>query len=415
MLTVFRRNQGLASFLVSRSAYVLGAGGAPVLLTLTTLHGGGSLSSLAFVLGAGALPSIFGALVSKWISDRITTRGLLVVTTFVWVAAALGTGVLSMFDALSIAWLCVVSFVIELSAALQYPSLGSYLPRIVQESDLERANSARAFCTGTAGIVGPAMFSVLATVMPVWVGWVVLAVILLLSALPLRRLPRGESFEADEVGVWQDLRAGWTYFWSSGGLWVVVVTSGVWHFFGWAVLTVTGPVILRDGFGNVAAWGWLQSALAAGSLCGALAAGRLRTSHVARWALLSLAPALVLGLVLSFEAALGWVLVLAAVSGAAMSAAGVLWASAVQRDVPPERLGQVFGFDYLFSEAINPIGLLLVPVMVSIVGSQESLLRGASGLLLVVVVAAAVLAPRALTGRNETRPATPAAEALDQV
>lgn len=398
--TVFQRNQGLMPFLVSRFAYVMGAGGAPVLLTLTTLDGGGSLSSLAFVLGAGALPAVFGALVSKWISDRITTRGLLICTTAAWVLAAAVTAVLGVLGAPPIAWLCVVSFVIELSAALQYPSLGSYLPRIVREPDLERANSARSFVVGIAAITGPAVFALAGTVIPVAAGWFALGLVLALSAIPLRRLPRGEAVEMDESGVWRDLRAGWSYFWSSRGIWVVVVVSGVWHFFGWSVLTVAGPGVLRDGYGTIAAWGWLQSALAAGSLLGALVAARVRTAAVARWALVSLCPALLLGVALSFHVGLGWVLVVAAVTGAAMTAGGVLWQSAVQREVPPARMGQVFGYDYLFSEAINPVGLLFVPVLVGVAGGQELLLRYSGGALLVAVLLIAVVAPRSLTARR---------------
>jgi MFS family permease len=400
---VFTRNDGLAPFLVSRFAYVMGAAGAPVLLTLTTLERGGSLTSLAFVLGAGALPSVFGALISKRISDRITTRGLLLWTTLAWVLTAAITATLGLLDAQTVVWLCVVSFVIELSAALQYPSLGSYLPRLVREEDLERANSARSFTVGIAGIVGPAAFALAGTVVPTWVGWIALAGMLALSSIPLSRLPRGEAVTVDDSGVWGELRDGWSYFWSSRGIWVVVVVSGVWHFFGWSILTVTGPVILRDGYDNVAAWGWLQSALAAGSLLGALAAARLRTTRVARWALVSLCPALVLGVLLSFRTGIAWVLVMAALTGAAMAAGGVLWHSAIQREVPADRLGQVFGFDYLFSEAINPIGLLFVPVLAGVIGGQETLLTYASTMLLAVVLVAAILAPRGLTPTSSGR------------
>ncbi|SFJ57908.1 MFS transporter [Cellulomonas sp. KH9] len=396
-LDVLKRNPGLGAFLASRFAYVLGAGGAPVLLTLTTLDGGGSLTSLAFVLGAGAVPAIVGALISKWLSDRITTRGLLLSTTALWVVAAALTGVLLGFGVQSVAWLCVVSFVIELSAALQYPSLGSYLPQIVRKEDLERANSVKLFTTGAAGILGPALFSFTGGLLPVTAAWLVLAVVLLVSALPLQRLPRGQGFEADGAGVWGDLRDGWSYFWQSRGLWLVVVTSGVWHFVGWSVLTVAGPVLLRDGFDNLAAWGWLQSALAAGSLVGALVAGRLRPTRVATWALLSLCPPLVLGLLLALEAPIAVLVGLAAVTGAGLSVGGVVWASAVQREVPPERLGQVFGYDYLFSEAVNPLGLLLIPVLVGLAGNEQDLLRLTSLGLLVLVVPLAVMAPVRLT------------------
>ncbi|KGM13388.1 MFS transporter [Cellulomonas bogoriensis] len=400
MTDVLRRNPRLAAFLASRFAYVLGAGGAPVLLTLTTLHDGGTLSSLAFVLGAGALPAVFGALVSKWLSDRITTRGLLLATTVCWAAAALTTGVLQLAGMVTVLWLCVVSFVIELSAALQYPSLGSYLPRIVRKEDLVRANSARAFTTGIAGILGPAVFAFTGSLIPVAVAWFLLAAVLTASALPLRRLPRGEAFEAEDPGVWRDLRDGWTYFWSSTGLWLVVVTSGVWHFFGWSILSVAGPVVLRDA-GTIAVWGWVQSARAAGSLLGALMASRLRAHRVPRWALLSLCPALVLGILLSLDASLAWMLAAAAATGIALSVGGVLWASAVQREVPAHRMGQVFGYDYLFSEAINPLGLLFVPVMVLLAGTERALLQHASLILLLAVVLAALLAPRRLTSGTD--------------
>lgn len=209
------------------------------------------------------------------------------------------------------------------------------------------------------------------------------------------------------MGVWRDLRSGWTYFWSARGLWVVVVVSGVWHFFGWSVLTVAGPVILRDG-GNIAVWGWLQSALAAGSLLGALVAARLRTTRVARWALVSLCPALVLGLLLSAQASIGWLLLVAGSTGVGLSVGGVLWASAVQREVPQERLSQVFGYDYLFSEAVNPLVLLLVPVLASLAGGEQPALRYASLGLLVVVVLVAVVAPRRLTNGSGGRRSDPA-------
>jgi cyanate permease len=85
-----------------------------------------------------------------------------------------------------------------------------------------------------------------------------------------------------------------------------------------------------------------------------------------------------------------------ALSGAALAVSEVLYASAIQREVPEERLGQVFGYDYLLSEAIAPLGFLVVPVLARIAGSQESLLAWVSGGLLTVLVIAALCAPKTI-------------------
>lgn len=398
---MLRRNPGLAPFLLSRFAYVIGATGSPVLLTLTTLGASDSLSSLAVVLGAGALHAVAGAFVSKWLSDRLSARGLLALTAGLWVLAAGITGAWFAVAAVPVAWLCAVSFVIELSAALQYPSLGSYLPQVVADADLGAANSARSFTTGLAGILGPVLFAFTGGLVPVSLSWLLLAGVMVISALPLARLPREQAFEADGLGVWKDMRAGWSYFWSCRGLWTVVVVSGIWHLFGWSALTVVGPVVLRNQYDDLRIWGWLQAALAAGSLIGALVAARVSVQRVAAWALASLAPAMVLAGLLSVHAAVIWLLVLAGVTGASLSIGSVLWASAVQREVPRARMSQVFSYDYLFSEAINPIGLLMIPALVAAAGGEITLLRTASVAILALIVTAAVTAPKRLAHRPE--------------
>jgi len=400
MLRLLRSNKGFARFIISRFVHDLAVSATPILLTLSVLQGGGSATSLAFVLGVGALPAVGGALFSRWVTARLTVRGVLIASTLTWVFVMGVTGILKALGRTEFIWLIAISFILELNAAIKYPALRSYVTRIVPKDDLQVANSLRSLASGIAAISGPIIFSFAGSAIPMSIAWFILSGLLLFSLLPLKGLPKGEIVESEAPEPWvTEVRKGWQFFFRSPGIRTVVLTSGLWHLIGWSVILVSGPVILHDR-GNLAAWGWVQAAITAGMLAGASLAGRIKVMRLPRFAVLGLCPALVFGLLLSFSLPVFLLVAAAALVGFSLSIAGILWDTGIQANVPEEQLEVIFSFDYLFSEAFEPLGLLFVPILIALFASEIILLRYVSLALLILLIVIAFLAPQKLTARS---------------
>jgi hypothetical protein len=146
-------------------------------------------------------------------------------------------------------------------------------------------------------------------------------------------------------------------------------------------VNVLRPAIAQRYLGGPSAWGMIGSCLALGALAGQIVAGRGRRPARPALAIACLLPfmtgeALVLGLGASLV-----VVALTAVSGLAIGAQEVIFATAMQTTVPPEMLARVASIDLIASEGGQPAGDALAGPVGAAVGPHAFLAFAAIGVL----------------------------------
>ena len=355
---------GLTAFLIvwtGQLVSVLGTTMTGFALQIWVYTETGSVSSLAFVSLAFAVPATIaspfaGALVDRW--DR---RTVMLVSDATAGAATLAIAALYATDSLEIWHVYVLVTVGSLGNAFQAPAWLASIPLLVPKPHLGRANGLVQLNEGLSLVMAPA----LAGVLLVWSG---LGAVLLVDVatflvgivtLAVVRFPRPKAHEETSTGsVWGDAVAGWRYVRERRGLFGLLWVYASVNFslsFG-NVLFI--PLVVA--FASEAAAGGVLSAAGFGAILGSVVVSvwggpkkRVRGTMAAisfaglGIAIAGLRPSLVLVSVAAF-------LLMSAVP-VANTASQVLW----QTKVPPAVQGRVFAIRRMISQAISPIAILL--------------------------------------------------------
>ncbi|MGW7528204.1 MFS transporter [Streptomyces sp. NPDC054783] len=401
-------SRDFALFFVARAVARLGDTMLPVALAAGLLeHGyGAGAVGLAMASTAAAFAGlvVFGGV----IADRFSTRRLMIGADLVrLVTQSLAAGLF--FAGHVVLWqICAIGFANGVAGAVFQPGVASTVPRLA--ADIQGANGAIRIAESAAQLAGPAVAGLLvgfASPGGVFAAhaatYATSALCLLLLRLP--PLPGGAraatgrgmpAFRAELVQGWREFRSR-TWLWGVIAVWCLYMIA-VW---GPTVPLVATEVVQRHG---PRAYGLVNSALGAGTVVGGLLALRLRPRRMLR------AGALSLFAFFGFPAAVGAGLGVpamatgAAVAGAGTSFWGVMWATSVQTQVPPDVLNRIHAYDVAGSLAMMPVGQALAGPAAGALGTGHVLLISAGASLAVAVALLAVPAIRNLV-RADTSPA----------
>ncbi|WP_439948650.1 MFS transporter [Streptomyces sp. BBFR109] len=407
---VWSRDFGL--FFVARAVARLGDTMLPVALAAGLLqHGyGAGAVGLAMASTAAAFAGlvVFGGV----IADRFSTRKLMIGADLV----RLGTQALAavlFYSGHVVLWeICVIGFANGVAGAVFQPGVASTVPRLA--ADIQGANGAIRIAESAAQLAGPAVAGLLvgfASPGGVFAAhaatYAVSALCLLLLRLPATAPGAGGAggaghgtgasgtFRADLVEGWREFRAR-QWLWGVIAVWCLYMIA-VW---GPTVPLVATEVVQQHG---PRAYGLVNSALGAGTVVGGFLALRLRPRRMLR------AGAFALFAFVWFPAAVGAGLGVgamaagAAVAGAGMSFWGVMWATSVQTQVPPDVLNRLHAYDVAGSLAMMPVGQALAGPAASALGADHVLLTSAAISLVIPVALLAVPAIRGLVRADAVR------------
>jgi hypothetical protein len=186
------------------------------------------------------------------------------------------------------------------------------------------------------------------------------------------RLAGGERTPGSTV--LRELREGWQDFWSRTWLWVIVLQFGVVNATESGAVMVLGPDVAKRHLGGAAAWGGVLTATSVGLvLCGLLML-RWRPRRILFVATLAVFPLALPLVALALPAPLAVVIACGFVAGFFVEIFGVLWDTAMQQEIPPEKLSRLYSYDALGSWVLMPIGLGVLGPIAAAVGTRATLL-----------------------------------------
>ncbi|CAM5649122.1 hypothetical protein SFUMM280S_05792 [Streptomyces fumanus] len=368
----------------------------PVALAAGLLqHGyGAGAVGLAMAATAAAFAGlvVFGGGV---IADRFSTRRLMIGAVLVRLGTQALTAAL-FFSGHVVLWeICAIGFANGVAGAVFQPGVASTVPRLA--TDVQGANGAirvaesAAQLAGTRGRRGPGR-----------------------PGLARRRLrrPRGHvrdqrplpaAAPAAPARTGEPPRPGRRCAGVPGrsgrglaGVPLPLLALGVilvWCVYMIAVWGPTVPlvateVVQQHGPG---AYGLINSALGAGTVVGGLLALRLRPRRMLRAGAVALVGFAVFPASVGAGLGVSAMAAGAAVAGAGLSFWGVMWATTVQTQVPPEVLNLIDAYDVAGSLAMMPVGQALAGPAASLLGTEQVLL--AAGVTSLVVVLALLASP----------------------
>nr|WP_069884824.1 MFS transporter [Streptomyces luteocolor] len=398
--SIWSRDFGL--FFAARAVAKLGDTMLPVALAAGLLrygHGAGAVGlamAATTVCFAGLV--IFGGV----FADRFSTRLLMIGADLVrFVTQSLAA--VFFFTGHVVLWqICAIGAVNGAAAALFQPGVASTVPRLA--ADVQKANGAIRVAESTASLAGPAVAGVLVGLASPGAVFAAHAATYALSALCLVLLrlppahlgarPHSDGFRADLAQGWREFRAR-TWLWGVIAVYsmLMIMTTGP------SVPLVATLVVQEHGSGS---YGLVNSALGAGTVVGGLVALRLRPRRMLRAGTFALigygAFPTAVGLQLGVPAMAAG----AAVAGAGLSFWGVMWATSVQTQVPPDVLNRIHAYDVAGSLAMLPVGQALAGPAASAFGAENVLIAGGAMTVVVCLCLYAVPAIRGLVRVDAT-------------
>ncbi len=397
---------------------VVGDGVAAIAVLWWVLQTTGSAAAMGAVAAVAAATTVAMSPFSGVFADRLDRRRLMIGVDLARAAIYGGMALLAATGSLPLWAVFVLLTTARAAGSLFSPALAASLPRMVAEDGLERANGLLGMSQNGGQILGAAVGGVLVAALGVGpalaadaLSFVVSVASLTMVAIPAVRRTAGEAAE----GFFRQMRAGLAFLGQDGlvrsmaefGLLVNGAAGGITVLF---PLLAAGPL-----HAGAQGYGALEAGFPVGILAGLgviSAVPAIARSGAALYGATAGAGLAVIGLALSHSLALA--LVFTVVGGVLVAVPNVMFTTLLQRRVPAEMQGRVFGLVNGIGQGLTPLAQAGAGVLAQVFGSAAVTL--ASGLAVAGSSAGFGLAAApAVTGALALAPRTAPAEEVGQV
>jgi len=363
---------------LGRTTSFIGNAFANVALAFAVLDLTGSKADLGYVLAARSVPQVIFLLVGGIWADRLP-RHLVMVTSNVASGVSQGAIAVLLLTGHAQVWhLMALGAVNGLSSAFFFPAAVGIVPQTVPQRMLQSANAILRLGTNASWIGGAALGGLVVAATSPGTGIAVDAASFFLAAafLALVRIPKTLRMESSNFLA--ELSDGWREFISRAWLWSIVLQFGFVNGIQLGTEGVLGPAIAKDHLGGAAAWGLILTAQSLGLVAGGLILLRLRPRRILLAATLGYMLTIPFLLGLSGPVSVVALIGLAALAGIGSETFGVLWDTAIQQEIPQEKLSRVSSYDALGSFVLIPFGLAVAGPVSELIGTRETILSAAA-------------------------------------
>jgi MFS family permease len=267
------RNPNYRLWLIGGSISFLGDQFYMVALPWLILQKTGSAVAMGAVMMAGSIPRALLMLMGGAISDRISARKIMMTTATVRTVCVAVIGILIWFGILQMWEIYVLAVIFGVADAFAVPASTAYLPSLLKPEQLVAASSVSQSTAQLTTIVGPVPAGFVIKTLGVAWAFFVDAISFLFIIGALWKLPDPPKSQAGQKAVLPAIAEGIVYVGKDVPLRSLMLLATMMNF------CFTGPVsigltyLTKTRFDSPAILGILMSAVAGGSLLGALLAG----------------------------------------------------------------------------------------------------------------------------------------------
>ena len=325
----------------------------------------GSAVDMGGVMMAGSIPRALLMLLGGVVSDRFSPRKIMMSTATARTICVAAIAILIWFHVLQMWELYALAIIFGVADAFAAPAQSAYLPSLLKPEQLVQASSIGQSIGQVITIAGPVPVGFVIKALGVAWAFFVDAISFLFIIGALWKLPDPPKSQAAPKAALPAIAEGFAYVLRDVPLRSLMLLATIMNF------CVAGPVslgltyLIKNRFGSPALLGALMSAVAAGTLLGALLAGVWKIRRRGLMILLvaaALAPCLAaIGLV-DTPLAIGAVMFVIGVLAGFMNVHIGAW---VMQRIAPEVRGRVSSVLMLASFGITPISFALAGFLVA--------------------------------------------------
>jgi MFS family permease len=359
------RNPHYRRWLIGGTISLLGDQFYLVALPWLVLQQTSSAMAIGAIMMTGAIPRALLMLLGGVVSDRVSARKIMMATATARTICVTVIGVLVWLRILRTLELYALAFAFGVADAFAAPAQTAYMPSLLKREQLVAASSVSQSAGQLTTILGPVPAGFVIQTLGVAWAFFVDAISFLFIIGALWKLPDPPKSPATRKAMWHSIAEGFAYVGKDVPLRSLMLLATTMNF------CIAGPVsiglayLTKTRFGSPAAYGIVISAVAAGSLLGALLAGVWK---IRRRGVMILLVSAVLGLCLGSIGLLdrmwsvtGVLLVMGAMAGMANVHIGA-W---VMQRIDAAVRGRVASVLMLASFGIAPISLAAAGFLVA--------------------------------------------------
>jgi MFS family permease len=267
------RNPHYRLWLIGGTISLLGDQFYLVALPWLVLQQTGSAVAMGAIMMTAAIPRALLMLMGGAVSDRMSARKIMMATATARTVCVTVIGVLVWLRILRTWELYALAFAFGLADAFAVPAQTAYMPSLVKREQLVAASSVSQSTAQMTTIVGPVPAGFVIKTLGVAWAFFVDAISFLFIIGALWKLPDPPKSQTARKAMWQSIAEGIAYVGKDVPLRSLMLLATIMNF------CIAGPVsiglayLTKTRFGSPAAYGIVISAVAAGSLLGALLAG----------------------------------------------------------------------------------------------------------------------------------------------
>jgi len=374
-----------------RTISMVGSAMAPVALAFAVLDLSGSTTDLGIVLTARQVPTVLFILFGGVWADRLPRHHVMVASNLVSGSSQAAAAALLLSGHARLWHLAVLAALNGASSAFFFPASTGIVPQTVPGDLLQQANATLRLALNATNITGAALGGVIVGIAGSGTAIAVDAASYGLAALCIGAMNLPPGLRVEGSTVLRELRIGWHDFWSRTWLWAIVLQFAVVLAVETGSLNVLGPAVAKRHLGGAGAWGAVLAAESFGLVLTGTVMLRWRPRRILRTATFGVFPLALPLLALAWPAPLAVVIVSAFLAGVGIEVFGVLWDTAMQQEIPGERLSRLSAYDALGSFVLMPVGLAATGPVASLIGTRTAFLAAAA---VITAATAAVLVSR---------------------
>ena len=359
---------------LSSSVMSIGGGALPMALAIVIIDSGGSATTLGLVMAAKMLSSTGFVLVGGVWADRLKRK-------HVMITADLARGLLILLLVLVAGpntpryWMALIVFLIGIGEAFGQPASGAIVSSILPEELLKQGNVFRGAVSRMGGIIGPAIGVTSVALIGARLTFLVTALACFISVLSLSGVKEAahEAKEKHEPFI-EEMKDGirtvrempWVAALILMATFQLLVVISSEH--------VLLPIITKREFHTNSVMAWAAASFAAGGVISSILSLKIKTKFPGRitliiWSLFAFVP-----FALAYQDSKLLIVIAYILGGISVGPWDAFWPSALQREVPKEKLGRVFALDHAGSAGLMPLGMALVGPVVALVGEKPFLI-----------------------------------------
>lgn len=324
-----------------------------------------TLTDSPFVLGLvttlGTLPILLFTLYGGVIADRVDKRRFIILMQGGMLLEAIALGVLTQFGLITVEWVMVLAVGFGLLTAFEVPVRQAFVVDLVGKGDLMNAIALNSSAFNVSRVIGPVIAGGIIAGAGIAACFYLnaLSFTAVIFSLVRMQFPGGRPPIADRVDLRVAMAEGFRYVFGERWPRTLVLLTATLSIFGFSFLTML-PVFARDVL-DVGAAGYGATLAAVGIGAAVAALGLAAFGSRVRQGRMALGSAAMLGAMLvgiAIMPAFPIAMVLCAIAGCAMAAAGITTNTLLQRLSPDHLRGRVMGFYSFVALGMSPFGAL---------------------------------------------------------